>query len=79
MTVVTASKSDRLKSALDKAGINTTRVSVLGSFAHISSYEKYHDAIVHLMTAAGWRVKRISNGYHMDGTQGYRASFELPA
>lgn len=68
-------KSAKLSTTIVKAGINIRRVSVIGSIAHIDSFQKYHDAILHLMTAAGFKVLRISNGAHMDGTSGYRASF----
>ncbi len=68
-------KSQMLKETLEKAGINTKSVSVLGSIAHIDSFKKYHDALVDLMTTAGFAILRVSEGAHMDGTSGYRASF----
>lgn len=69
--------SERLAGLIAKAGINAKAVQVLGAIAHIDSFEKYHDAIVHLMTSAGFVPVRASTGYHMDGSKGYRASFKL--
>ena len=68
-------KSQMLKEMFEKAGINTRDVRVIGSIAHIDSFKKYHDTLIHWMTAAGFAVLRVSDGAHMDGTSGYRASF----
>lgn len=68
-------KSAKLAETLGKAGINVRSAMVIGSIAHIDSFQKYHDAIAHLMTSAGFRALRVSTGAHMDGTEGYRASF----
>lgn len=70
-------KSDQLKKIITDAGINVRDVMFLGSIAHIDSFAKYGDKIVDLMTTAGFSVLRITDGPHMDGTSGYRASFRL--
>lgn len=68
--------SEKLLNLLAKANIRTRRVKVYGSIAHIDSYSKYHDKIVDLMTSAGFSVLKVSDGVHMDGSEGYRASFQ---
>lgn len=70
-----ATKSETLTKTLAAAGVNVREARVIGSIAHIDSFRKYHDRIVDLMTRAGFRVLRVSNGFHIDGTEGYRASF----
>lgn len=68
-------KSEKLAEIIAKAGINARAVKVLGSFAHIDSFAKYNDRLIDLMTSAGFKVLKVSDGHHMDGTHGYRASF----
>lgn len=68
-------KSKKLAEIIAKAGINARAVKVLGSFAHIDSFDLYHDKLMHLMTSAGFKPVKVSRGFHMDGTHGYRASF----
>jgi hypothetical protein len=74
-----SSKSQALAEIIKKAGINATNVKLLGSIAHIDSFDKYHDKLVDLMTTAGFKVLHVSNGFHMDGSKGYRASFMVAA
>jgi hypothetical protein len=68
-------KSEALTKSLTAAGVNVRGAMVFGSFAHIDSFQKYHDRIVDLMTSAGFKLLRVSDGAHIDGTSGYRASF----
>lgn len=74
-----ATNSEKLAALIAKAGINAKSVKVLGVYVHIDSFSKYHDKLVHLMTSAGFKVLVAADGFHMDGTKGYRASFKLGA
>lgn len=69
-------KSQQMEKTLNNAGINTRRVSVLGSYVHIDTFEKYESKLVDLMTSAGFAVLKISNGVHMDSFDGFRAVFK---
>ena len=71
------SKSAALHFILDKAGINTRKVTVLGSFAHIDTFEKYENKLLDLMSNGGFVIRSVSNGVHLDGVDGFRMVFQL--
>lgn len=70
--------SERLESALTRSGIHTRRVKVLGSFAHIDTFQKYEPALLDLMSLAGWGLLSARAGRHLDGFDGFRMVFRLP-
>jgi hypothetical protein len=70
---------DRLESLLDRGGIRTRRVKVLGPYAHIDTFQKYEANLLDLMSLAGWAIHSVSNGRHMDSFDGFRMVFCLPA
>lgn len=72
-------KSQRLATILEAAKINTRRVLVLGSFAHIDTFEKYEGQISDLMSKAGFKLHSRSNGRHMDSFDGFRLVYQLAA
>jgi hypothetical protein len=70
-------KSKRLADSLEKAEVNVRKVTVLGAFAHIDTYEKYGDKVKDLMSSAGAKLLMEKNGAHMDGLDGYRLVFKF--
>ncbi len=62
---------------LNLAGINVTKVLVLGSFVHVDSFQKYNDTLQHVFTAAGFVIVKASDCLHLDGYNGYRMSAKL--
>ncbi len=70
-------KSAKLQSLLEKAGINIQRATILGAYAHITSYAKYRDAIIHAMTSAGFGLIYEKDGIHLDELKGLRLSFKV--
>ncbi|MUV20867.1 hypothetical protein GNZ25_17790 [Burkholderia thailandensis] len=57
---------------LKRAGINVRRVSCLGAFVHVDSYEKYDLQLRGIFGRMGATSVRSSEGRHMDGVDGYR-------
>jgi hypothetical protein len=64
--------SKRLADLLAKAGVNVQGVTVLGCFVHVTSYAKYRDRIVDLLTSAGACIEYERDGDHLDGSVGLR-------
>jgi len=71
------SRSQQMEKTLNAAGINTRRVSVLGSYIHVDTYEKYEAKLLDLMTRTGYALLSRSNGVHMDSVDGFRMVFKV--
>lgn len=69
--------TEKMKSVLDRLGVNYRRVDVLGTFVHIDTFEKYGDVVKHALTSAGAKLSSEKNGVHMDGLDGYRLVFKF--
>lgn len=70
-------KSEQLETILNKAGINTRRVKVLGPFAHVDTFEKYEAALTDIMNTAGFVKLWAKNGVHLDKVDGFRVVFRV--
>jgi len=73
--MTSAEKNAKWTKVLAAAKINTRRVTVIGSMVHIDTYEKYESKLLDLMSLAGLRLIRKSNGRHMDSFDGFRMVF----
>ncbi|QIG67881.1 hypothetical protein EVC29_081 [Rhizobium phage RHph_Y52] len=69
--------TDRITALFVRAGINTRRVSVIGSFVHVDTYKKYENKLMDAMTTAGFVIVQKSNGVHLDGVDGFRMVFKV--
>lgn len=69
--------TEKMKSILNRLGVNYRRVTVLGTFVHIDTFEKYGDRVKHALTTAGAKLCSEKNGVHMDGLDGYRLVFQF--
>lgn len=65
----------KIEEILIKLGVNVRKVRVLGAYAHIDSFEKYHAKIVDAMSKAGFKLHMAGGGRHLDGVDGYRMVF----
>ena len=70
-------KSEQMKTVLTKAGIAIRSLAVLGAWVHIDSFKKYEHPLRDLMAASGFQCVKISDGLHMDGTDGFRIVFKV--
>jgi hypothetical protein len=70
-------KNERFTELFKKAGINTRRVQVIGSFVHVDTFEKYENKLTDAMTNAGFRPIMTKNGVHLDGFDGFRMVFQV--
>ncbi len=70
-------KSEALNNVLTEAGINVRSAKVFGSFAHIDTYTKHRDKVLHMLSNVGFKLINESNGFHLDGTEGFRMSFQM--
>jgi hypothetical protein len=71
------SKSQQMKDILTAAGANIRSLSVIGAWVHIDTFAKYENLLRSTMAAAGFQCVKISDGIHMDGTEGYRIVFKV--
>lgn len=51
---------------------NIRRVTVLGTYVIVDSFEKYDKIIQQVLLKAGLKDLKTSNGKHMDESEGYR-------
>jgi hypothetical protein len=70
-------KSEQLQAILNKSGINTRRVKVLGIFAHVDTYKTHERALADIMSTAGFKTSMASDGVHLDGVNGFRMVFQV--
>lgn len=70
-------KSTDLEAILGNAGISTRRVKVLGSYAHVDTFEKYEESLTEIMGLAGFKKLWAKGGIHLDKFAGYRVVFQL--
>lgn len=72
-------KSQQLESILNRSGINTRRVKVLGEYAHVDTFRKYERPLSDIMHTAGFKTLSVSDGRHMDSFDGFRMVFQVAA
>lgn len=70
-------KSQQMQTIINKSGINTRRVQVLGSLVHVDTFAKYEGRLLDLMSTAGFAIRMVSNGVHLDGVDGFRMVFQV--
>jgi hypothetical protein len=70
-------KSQQMEAIINKSGVNTRRVLVLGRFIHVDTFNKYETKLTDLMTLSGFKALSASDGVHMDGVNGFRMVFSL--
>ena len=69
-------KNQQMTVLLNKAGVNVRDVSVLGAFVHVDTFAKYRAALLHVMSAAGFRLVMERDGVHLGGPDGFRMVFQ---
>jgi hypothetical protein len=71
----------RLSDTLERAGIATSIIRILGSYVHIDTWAKYDAALRDVLGKMGAQVQHLpggADGKHLDGSSAYRlvAKFE---
>jgi len=67
--------ADKLRKLLERAGINITRLVILGSYVHIDTFKKYDQILRETFTQLGADVRHLpgdARGVHLDGSTAHR-------
>jgi len=68
-------QADKTRTLLERAGINVTRLVILGSYVHIDTFKKYDQAVREIFAQLGAKVHHLTGdaiGRHLDGSRAYR-------